>query len=286
MQKLKIIFLITGLVLITVAASSQEPYLFPQPVFNQTDFLMVEGIDERFEGGIAGIRMSYNFHPDTYERWIAPDSLTLEKIEQLVKSADMNDRFYAVRQILSVPNLDTVKAVDIIIEGIKLESEQPSSLEYMRSSCLSYSEYILRNYLFDLNDLSPSITQLLYSYLDTSQGDVKSWVVIALGFQKVQTVHDELGTIMLSDPDPNLRAMAARSLCQYGDTSDVPLFKEALLDTHHVTVESDVFISEDDDGISTVYPVVMEAVGALVKMGYEVKYDSTIKAYRVIEQNK
>jgi len=198
----------------------------------------------------------------------------------------MNDRFYAVRQILSVPNLDTVKAVDIIIEGIKLESEQPSSLEYMRSSCLSYSEYILRNYLFDLNDLSPSITQLLYSYLDTSQGDVKSWVVIALGFQKVQTVHDELGTIMLSDPDPNLRAMAARSLCQYGDTSDVPLFKEALLDTHHVTVESDVFISEDDDGISTVYPVVMEAVGALVKMGYEVKYDSTIKAYRVIEQNK
>jgi len=28
---------------------------------------MVEGIDERFEDGIAGIRMSQGFHPDTYE---------------------------------------------------------------------------------------------------------------------------------------------------------------------------------------------------------------------------
>jgi len=46
MQKTKIIFLITGLVLIATAASAQEPYLFPQPVFNQTDFLMVEGILE------------------------------------------------------------------------------------------------------------------------------------------------------------------------------------------------------------------------------------------------
>jgi len=52
MQKTKIIFLITAVV---------------QPVFNQTDFLMVEGIDERFEDGIAGIRMSQGFHPDTYE---------------------------------------------------------------------------------------------------------------------------------------------------------------------------------------------------------------------------
>jgi len=67
MQKTKIIFLITAVVLIAVTASAQEPFLYSQPVFNQTDFLMVEGIDERFEDGIAGIRMSQGFHPDTYE---------------------------------------------------------------------------------------------------------------------------------------------------------------------------------------------------------------------------
>jgi len=70
MQKKKTIFLIISFVLLAVTASSQEPYLFPQPVFNQTDFLMVEGIDERFEDGIAGIRMSQGFHPDTYEKEI------------------------------------------------------------------------------------------------------------------------------------------------------------------------------------------------------------------------
>jgi len=42
MNKVKIMFLLTSFVLLAVTASAQEPYLFPQPVFNQTDFLMVE----------------------------------------------------------------------------------------------------------------------------------------------------------------------------------------------------------------------------------------------------
>ena len=75
MQKKKTIFLIISFVLLAVTASAQEPYLFPQPVFNQTDFLMVKGIDERFEGGIAGIRMSQGFHPDTYEKNNIKDNL-------------------------------------------------------------------------------------------------------------------------------------------------------------------------------------------------------------------
>ncbi len=194
---------------------------------------------------------------------------TIDKLERMVRSGVWEDRFQAAHKLQSLSNLDTTRATEILIEGITLEALKPSSLEYGRRSYLSNSERLLRKYTFDLVDLAPASARLLHFYADSLTGDARSWLIIALGLQYEKSAHVELRTILSGATDPNLRAMAARALSVYSDSADIPLFKQALLDAHNVTMQRD-YGPESQDMARVVYPVREEAAGGLRKMGFEV----------------
>jgi len=193
---------------------------------------------------------------------------TMSDLEMMMKSSSWEDRMFAAQNLLFMSQIDTMKAVEILVDAIVLESAQSSSLEFPPRSYLNNSERILRKLIFDLVDLGPSIIDDLYIYADNLSGEPRAWVLIALGLQEEPSVHIEIRKILLENPDPNLRSMAARALYEYADTLDIPSLKEALTDDYKLTINSCTPTS--GDLYEVVYPVRQEAASTLRKMGFYV----------------
>jgi len=243
MHKIETLLIAISLTLFAGVAFGQDYYELPQPAFEQQDYDL-------------------------------PEILTIEKLDEMSKSSGWQERFYAAKFSLSIPDFDTIAISKLFVESINREILHPSSLEFSLNSYATNSERVLRQYVFNLVELGPSITSLLYSYLDSLSGDVRNWIIIVLGFDKQQSVHEELRLLLLNNPNPNLRSMAARALSQYADSSDIEVFKKALSDPHKITYQSD-HITETQGNTRTVYPVHSEAAAALREMGYVITVDSS-----------
>jgi hypothetical protein len=196
---------------------------------------------------------------------------SIDELETMIKSPSWEDRLFAAQNFFSIPQIDTMKATEILVDGIVLEAAQPSSLEFPPRSYLNNSERIIRKLIFNLVDLGPSIFDTLDSYVDDLSGESRAWILIVFGLLKDPSAHQEIREILLKHPNPNLRSMAGRALYEYADTADIAALKEALTDDYNLTISSCTSVSGDLYEI--VYPVRQEAASALRRMGYYVVFE-------------
>jgi HEAT repeat protein len=197
---------------------------------------------------------------------------SLDDLERLITSTSYDDRYFAAVNIRSIPDLDVKRAAGILVEGIILETDQPSTLDFHPRSYITDSERLIRMMIFSLADLGPSINELLHSYSKSLSGDVADWMIVALGHQKDESVHGDLGKIMLSNHDPNLRSMAARALYEFADSTDIPLLTEALKDDYYVALPKNKENLPEDE-LTIWYPVREDAASALRRLGYFVRFE-------------
>jgi HEAT repeat protein len=203
---------------------------------------------------------------------------SLNEISKLKESPKWSDRMRAASKILSSTNFDTSLAVNIIIEGINKELKDPSipTLSDIRggASANGWND-IIPVYINNLNLLGESILPQLKSFCDSSSGEIKSWIFIARGLLSDSVVHDEI-IMFLTNKNPNMRAMAIKSLAYISIPSDIELFKNSLNDSFCLMSSSDISI---DGGKSldnkTIYPVRFEAIKAIQNLGYKVLPDSS-----------
>jgi len=154
-----------------------------------------------------------------------------DSIAEWVESSAWDDRMKAAAHISVVMDADTLWAIKTIIRGIESEVASPSSKQNFLGTVTSYSNFLLQRYIDGLVALSQATTDTLYDRTDRYSGKVRSYLLIALAKLRDTRVHSQIRELIIYDPDPDVRAMAASSVWVYGDSLDIPLLLTAIKDT-------------------------------------------------------
>ena len=177
---------------------------------------------------------------------------------------------------------DTVQLIISLKNSLESEINHPSSYKMPVGSYVTISQGIVRNIIFKLAELGPKYANYIYRACADDTSKAATVLKIALGLMKESRVHESLRMIVSKETDPNLRAMAVRALSKYEDSLDVPIFAQAVSDTHVVVMEMDV-AAPDGQFHKLVNMVGMEAVPALYELGYKPVFDSISGNYGAIK---
>ena len=189
----------------------------------------------------------------------------------------------AASAILTIPQLDSTRKVNLIINGIRKELAGPSNYNYPIGSYFSYSDGIISQYLLDLTNLGQWSLPILQNNSQHASGNLKECLIIAMGLNKDESVHPMLPALIDTSSLLVLRTKAVSALGRYKNKNDSIYFKRALEDTCKVIVHND----NDFPGKGfheTYYPVRGEAIAALKGLGYEVAPDTLNGCYSVKEK--
>jgi hypothetical protein len=116
--------------------------------------------------------------------WAQTDTINAEKskarLEKQIMSRSYDDRFNAVNDILSFPDLDTTWAVNTLINGLRYELTNPSGFSPNYGYGIFKFGKHKRSYANALIRLGPSIAPMLQARLDSLSGESKDWITIVL----------------------------------------------------------------------------------------------------------
>jgi hypothetical protein len=218
-----------------------------------------------------------------YSEELLPKSLEKAQFENAIKSKDWLERYRAASFILEMPNLDTLWAAGLIMNGINIETNDPSPAKLFLSSAFTYSQLIINRFIFDLDSLGKATIPTLKNAIKKAKGKYSDCLKLALAFNSDPTVHEDIRLILMRDVDANMRLMAATALVEYDDSSDVPLLLNALSDTTRVVTKGDVYIPGKGFERSE-YPVSSAAAKSLNTMGYKITKENG--RYLLLKQKK
>jgi hypothetical protein len=123
-------------------------------------------------------------------------SLKKEQIQRLIKSPQVTDREKGANLVLNAIDFDTVWAVQTILDGLLFEENYLKESKKLHARYVYTSWDIIQRYNRDLAFLGSNSAAAIGSIYESSNRDKNKWAVIALGYQKEETVHDELRNII------------------------------------------------------------------------------------------
>lgn len=188
---------------------------------------------------------------------------------KIATSKDWRIMSKAARIFAKIEGIDIDLRVDEVLNALKKEIQKPSSLEKLRGSYATVTEYIRRQYILALSDIGYQAIPYLKQALTESTSIIeKQYMLIALGFLKDEEVFSELCDMVINEKEGYIRYGAARALGNIGNKDAIPLLLEMLHDPFVVPSGLDVFIPGMDTSIT--YPVRDEAAGSLRQLGIKV----------------
>lgn len=193
------------------------------------------------------------------------------------------NRFNAANYATRLPNLDTSWAVSFLINGIDEEIKHPMAFGYPTNSYGTYSQSILRQYVFSLQRLGQSAWGMVLQERSRYSGYTKDWITLALGCQGVAQVHEEVRNIFINSQDANIKAMAARCLNAYKDTLDMAI----LISEFYSSLNNSAFESKDSLSFAPhrkANMVAEEVAGTLSSFGYVPEWDSLNSSWRLVKK--
>jgi len=193
---------------------------------------------------------------------------TKAEIGQIIESPNSLQRNTAAKAILSTVDSDTTWAFETIIHGIQIEQDYLQRSHELNSSYVLTSFENIKNYVRDLGLLGSHSPASLKEFGENLPLNQKTWVLIARGYQKDETLHDKLREVAAGKGNPLQKAMAVEAISQYKDTSDIPILVDAVLDR-----ENAIYWAGESD-LPGYNPVAERAVIALREMGYVLEWDS------------
>jgi len=198
-------------------------------------------------------------------------SLKKEQIQRLIKSPQVTDREKGANLVLNALDFDTVWAVQTILDGLLFEENYLKESKKLHARYVYTSWDIIQKYNRDLAFLGSNSAAAIGSIYKSSNRDKNKWAIIALGYQKEETVHDELSNIINENSSIFLTAMALDAISNYGDPSDIPVIQSVFYNTDdkRYTVE---FLP--DGSILGFDPVIQIGMQSMKKLGYSVWWDA------------
>lgn len=195
------------------------------------------------------------------------DSLLNQALDNL-QSDNWQFRDAGVSILTQIKDLDTSQVIDILINSLRDEIDDPLSFKAATGTYFTVTEYLRNLYCLTLKKYGEAAKRQILKRLDSAEGELKSRFIIILGFLGDKSYRDSIRRIYYDSEDGYLRLFALRSLIHFEDNEDVPLFKKALTDEFQVDDHSDVLTRRKN-----FYMIRMDAAGALAMRGYKLKPD-------------
>lgn len=193
------------------------------------------------------------------------DSLFQKALDYL-KSDDWQTRDAGASILTGLINKDSTEIIAILINALQDEIDNPLSLKGAAGTYTTINEYLKNHYCQELIKLGPVTGREIIKRLDSVKGELKSRLIIILGFLGEKAYRDKIRKIYYDSNDGYLRLFALRGLMMFKDNEDIPLFKDALEDDFQAFNNSDVIPRRKN-----VYIIRMDAAGALGMRGYKLK---------------
>ncbi len=210
----------------------------------------------------------------------AENSYSRSEIDSLINLPESYQRQEAADSILNTIDFDTTWAFVTIIKGIQIEEAYMERSEDINSRYVWNSWWNIKQYVHDLVFLGLNSATSLKSFGENLPHDQKTWVLIARGHQKDETIHDILRQVITGKENSLRKAMAVEALSQYKDTSDISIFVDAALDN-----KNSIEWAGDSD-LPGFNPVAERGVAALREMGYILEWDIKEFKFNLKKTNK
>ncbi len=220
---------------------------------------------------ISGFSVISYFYSPTIaaDENVTATKLSKSEIEELIEQPNPAERDKGVKALLNAADSDTAWAVKMILAGIRVEEEYLANSKeyYFRDVYISY--YNLQKYVRDLGFLGTGSIELIQNLADSLSPDQKPWANIALGYNRVPSVHEILRDLIIKGPNPLHKAMAAEAIAAYDDEADVTILYNAFREKGN-SMDWKVVGSD----ISGFDPVAMATQKSLEQLGYKIDVNS------------
>jgi HEAT repeat protein len=197
--------------------------------------------------------------------------LGLEDIDTMMLSADYMNRALAAAVIADGKISDTAKCVELLVNALEKEINQPLSDELASEFSWTVTEFLLGQYLYDLRVLLYTKgSEFLKPYLHSSAGEMKTLLILAAGLLGDKEVRDDIRQIYLENENGFIRSAAIQVMNIFPEMKDLPVLKNALNDEYLIT---DRFGNERS-------PIRGAASGALIKLGFSIEEVEEMRSYK------
>lgn len=171
-----------------------------------------------------------------------------------------------VKLLAKNKNINSEVKLRMLLDALRNECDHPISEKL--HGYVTESEYLIRQYVFALENIGPSVIPSIKEILGSAGGKFRNRLIVVLGSLDDETVYWDLKEMLTKSDDGFTRAAAARALGKLGNKDAIPVLREALKDT---------FVRNDGScivapGLSNkVYPVREEAASSLRALDVKVK---------------
>jgi len=158
----------------------------------------------------------------------------ISNLSKLLSSPDWRIRAKAAGNIPYIEDIKDDEKVELILNSLKREIQNPFSEELIPRRYLTNTEHLKRQYMFAICSLKVDINAILHSHLDTASGEFRERLLLTLGLMTDSTVHDQVVDIYEESADSYIRLLAILALRNYSDPDDIPVIKKAISDSFYV----------------------------------------------------
>jgi hypothetical protein len=162
---------------------------------------------------------------------------SLEQVDTMLTSESYQNRAIAALVLGYGHVTDTAKCLELLVKTLGAEIENPFSTEpAVEVSSSSITDFLKGQYMVAFRYLLyKNGHKLLKPFIEESEGDLKSTLIIIAGLTGEKCVRKEIRKIYLENDDGYIRILATRVMNIYPDKRDTPVLTKALKDNYHTT---------------------------------------------------
>jgi hypothetical protein len=192
---------------------------------------------------------------------VSRTAYTLDEVDTMLVSGDYMNRALAAAVLADARIAKVTKCVEMLVTELDKELQRPFSYDMAVEFSAPITEFLLGQYLHDLRYLLYSNDpRLLKPYIQKSEGELKSMLILAAGLLGDKDVRNDIRNIYLENERGFIRFQAIQVMNIFPDMQDLSVLRQALSDDYHTI---DRFGNE-------MWPIRTTSRGALIKLGFSI----------------
>lgn len=189
------------------------------------------------------------------------DGVTYQSLDSLFLEPDLFAKAKAAAVLSKGIIADTVESIERLIFELNKEIDNPFSLEYRHLSTIPESECIKGEYGIALINLVGKANQnLILPYIQSSTGESRDRLIIALGYLGDDDIRNQVREIYLNSTNGYIRLSAMDVIARHPDSLDIPIIATAL---------NDKFVTNEIN--ENPYPIRRKAENAAANLGLAIE---------------
>jgi hypothetical protein len=201
----------------------------------------------------------------------AENSYTLSQIDSIMQYGPQYKKASVINNLMSIPGLDSSKAVDLLLNAIKRELEHPDNNKLLYLNYIPNSEHYIQEYSKALAKFGFRTRDAIYEIkrINSISPEFELRLNLILGFLKDPEVHATIREMYYNSQNYCIRQFAIESLVAYSDSVDIPVFKAALQDSFYFFPSG----AKESPNPKKNFPIKRAAIPGLANWGYRITID-------------